>query len=330
MLGIAVAVSIIVALTGLTLVGNDFRFHQERLSIPAANTKLDAVLTTPTGSSTRGLVVVIHGDGAVKATQNGLYLPWFEAAADAGYATLSWSKPGIGSSGGNWLDQNMADRAAEVSAVIDWAVSQESIPTDRIVLWGASQAGWVFPKVAASRDDITAVVAVNPAINWIRQGLYNLLAELDHDNVDPDTRNEAIHRRDQRLRLLEQNVDYGTYRANTNDPEPWDEDRWQFVLKNYTSDATDDLAAMSSQHVPVFLMLSEHDRNVDVSETAATYQNILGSDVTVAYFDAVHAMARPVMDDSEILGLVTAVLWPRALMAENALDSYRDYLRTLP
>lgn len=42
-------------------------------------------------------------------------------------------------------------------------------PTSFTVLWGASQAGWVLPKVASSRVDIDAVVAVSPAINWLRQ-----------------------------------------------------------------------------------------------------------------------------------------------------------------
>lgn len=327
---VAVVVGIGAVLTGVTLVGHDFRFHQEHISIPAGEAELEAVLSMPTDSPARGLVIVVHGDGAIDATQNDLYLPWFEAAADAGYATLSWSKPGVGHSEGNWLDQSMTDRAAEVSAVIDWALSQDSIPTKRVVLWGASQAGWVLPKVAVSRDDIAAVVAVNPAINWLRQGRFNLLAELDHGKADAITREEAIRCSDQTRLHLERNADFDSYLANACHPEQWTEDRWQFGQKNYTSDATDDLAAMSSKQVPVFLMLSEHDRNVDVRETATVYRELLGDDVTIEYFDATHTVARPVMEDFEALGIVTAILWPHALTADSALSSYRDYLLSLP
>ncbi len=39
---------------------------------------------------------------------------------------------------------------------------------------------------------------------------------------------------------------------------------------------------------------------------------------------------RPAVEESELLRLVTAVLWPRPLMADNVLATYRDYLMTLP
>ncbi len=314
----------------MALIGNDFRFRLQHLQVLVGDESLEAVLTMPTGTPPRGLVVIIHGDGPIDADNDGLYFPWFEVAADAGYATLSWSKPGIAGSDGNWLDQSMEDRAAEVSAVIDWARGRASIPTERIVLWGASQAGWVLPKVAASRDDIAAVIALNPAINWLRQGRYHLLAELDHNSAGQAERDEAIRCSEQTRRLLKQKADYNTYRATTCDPEPLTEDRWRFAIRNYASDATDDLVAMGGEQVPVLLMLSTHDRHVDVSETAATYTSILGAKATVQYFDAAHTMARPAVEDSELLGLVIAVLWPRALMADNSLAAYRDYLEALP
>lgn len=316
---------------GVTLVGNDYRLRREQVSIPVANGTLDAVLGIPSGEdSVRGLVVVLHGDGPVDATHDGLYLPWFEAAADVGYATVSWSKPGVGESSGSWLDQTMDDRAAEVSAVIDWAKRQPGIVTDRIVLWGASQAGWVLPKVVSSRDDIDAVVAVGPAINWLRQGRYHLVAELDDAGAEADGREAALRYRDQRLRLLEKNADYETYLAGTDDPEPMERDRWGFVLLNYTADATADLTAMSAKDAPVLLMLGEHDRNVDVDETAEVYARILGEEVTINRFPPAHSMARPVVEDSVPLGFVTAVGWPRALFADGVLATYRGYLRGLP
>ncbi|MFV0430154.1 MAG: hypothetical protein ACK5KO_12115, partial [Arachnia sp.] len=70
----------------------------------------------------------------------------------------------------------------------------------------------------------------------------------------------------------------------------------------------------------------EHDRNVDVHETADAYGQILGGDVEVTWVDAVHSMARPIVDDSEFIGLVTGVFWPRALFADGVIDSYRGFL----
>jgi hypothetical protein len=329
-----VALGVVVLLVSagvvVTLLGNDYRTDERRVSIPTSQGRLDGVLSVPKDGTARGLVLVVHGDGPVEATHDGLYRPWFEAAADAGFATLSWSKPGVGESTGRWLDQSMADRADEVSDVIDWARGDASLPTDRIVLWGASQAGWVLPKVAAARRDVEAVVAVSPAISWLRQGRFNLLAELDHDAADDDARQRAIAISDQTRVLLSQQVDYETYRERTTDPEPMDRARWGFVSRNYTADATDDLTRMAQRRVPVLLMLGEHDRNVDAEETASTYRRLLGETVDVRRFDAAHSMARPVVEDSDAVGLVTGVVWPRALLAPRVLDTYREYLTDLP
>ncbi|MGW9206683.1 alpha/beta hydrolase family protein [Embleya sp. NPDC055664] len=92
-----------------------------------------------------------------------------EAYARAGYATLSWNKPGVAGSPGNWLDQSMEDRARETEAAIAWSRSRPDVDHARVGLWGAGQAGWVLPKVAARTPDVEFVIAVSPAINWLRQ-----------------------------------------------------------------------------------------------------------------------------------------------------------------
>ncbi|WP_405055773.1 lysophospholipase [Kribbella sp. NBC_01505] len=319
-------VAVVLVLVGVALVGNDYRYRKQSVAIPVAGGLLEGVLTLPPDSEPRGLVVIVHGDGPVDATHDGLYLPWFEAAADAGYATVSWSKAGIGGSSGNWLRQSMADRATEVSTVIDWARTETG--AEKVVLWGVSQAGWVLPAVAVARDDIDGIVAVSPAINWLRQGRFNLLAKLDHEEADPDERARAIEVSDQTRALLTQDTDYTAYRAKTIDPEPMTSDRWEFVKRNHTADATNDLTALAAKHVPVLLLLGEQDRNVDIAETATTYQRLLGTNVTVKRFDATHSMAKPAVEDSEPLGLVTAILWPRALFAAGVLDNHRAFLQT--
>lgn len=326
LLPLAVLVALVSGAAVLAMIGNHYRIREERVFIPGADGILDAVLVRPANTPGRGLVVMVHGDGPVDATQEGLYRPWFEAAADAGFVTLSWSKPGVGASSGDWLRQSMDDRATEVSTAIDWARRQPDVPTDTVVLWGASQAGWVLPKIVASRDGIDAVVAVGPAVNWLRQGRYNLLAQLEHERADVAERERAVYVSDQTRKLLDEGADYDTFRAATADPDPMSAERWYFVKRNYTSDATADLRAMRDRKAQVLLMLGEHDRNVDITETAGGYQEAMGERVTVQRFDAAHSMAKPSMEDSGLLGLVTAVFWPRALLADGVLDAYRDYL----
>lgn len=319
-----------VVLVGVLLVGNSYRFDQRVVTIPGHDGNLAGVLTLPGQGAARGLVVMVHGDGPVEATQGGLYSPWFEGAADAGFATLSWSKPGVGGSDGDWLSQTMEDRASEVSVAIDWAQARDDIPTDTIVLWGASQAGWVLPKVIRDREDIDGVVAVGTAINWLRQGRFNLLAELEHDGADAQEREGAIAESDQTRTLLERGASYEEYLASTASTDLMTEARWAFVQRNVDSDATADLAASAPRPIPVHLMTGTHDRNVDVAETEETYRSIFGPSLTVTHVDGAHSLARPVMEDNDLVGLLTGTVWPRALLAPGAIDDYSAFLSHIP
>lgn len=314
------------AAVGLATVGNDFRFTQVGVQIPLESGHLDGVLTLPIDRESRGLVVVVHGDAAVNATQDGLYSPWFEGAADAGYATLSWSKPGVGASTGNWLDQSMDDRASEVNTAIDWALAQSDMPTQRIVLWGASQAGWVMPQVIASRDDIDGVVAVGTAVNWLSQGRFNLLAELDHDGASHAERERAIAESDAVRDLLADDDGYEKYLLITTDTEPMTAERWEFVARNMRTDATADLLQAASRQIPVLLLVGTHDRNVDVAETERVYRELFGEFLSVAHVDGAHSLARPAVDEHAATGVITGIFWPRALLAPGALESYREFL----
>ncbi len=312
----------------VALVGNDFRYTENAVTIPLPDGgSLAGVLTEPKHGAPRGLVVMVHGDGPVTATQDGHYNPWFEAAADAGFATVSWGKPGIEGSSGNWLAQTMSDRADEVSTVIDWAVQRRGSEADRIVLWGASQAGWVLPKVMADRTDIDGVVAVGTAINWLDQGRFNLLAELEAANATETEREAAIATSDRDRDLLAADAEFVTYAAETSDAEPMSAERWGFVRRNFAADATADLSRAAPRRIPVMLMAGTHDRNVDVDETARLYRDLLGDAVTVRHFDAVHSLARPAVDDSEAWGIVVGVFWPRALLAPGVTDAYAEFLR---
>ncbi|MEV4852468.1 MULTISPECIES: alpha/beta hydrolase family protein [unclassified Microbacterium] len=327
---VAVVVVVAAALVGTAAVGNDYRFVQEAVTIPGPEGELAGVLALPVDGEARGLVVMVHGDGPVDATQGGLYAPWFEGAADAGFATLSWSKPGIAGSAGDWLEQSMEDRAAEVSAAIDWARTRAEIPTGTIVLWGASQAGWVLPKVTRDRDDIAGVVAVGTTIDWLRQGRFHLLAELDHAGATDEERTSALEESDRTRDLLDRGASYQEYLGTTTSAAPMSEARWGFVQRNFDSDATADLAASAPRSIPTLLMVGAHDRHVDVDETEQTYRAILGSAVSVIRVDGAHSLARPVMEESDVVGLLTATFWPRALFSPEVVDGYATFLARIP
>ncbi|MGW5135094.1 alpha/beta hydrolase family protein [Streptomyces sp. NPDC004135] len=318
-------------LGGIVVWQNTYALREERVVMLHQGQRLEGVLALPpAGDGPFGLVVFVHGDGPVDATHDTFHRPLWESFARAGYASLSFSKPGVGGSEGDWLAQSMDDRAAETLAAVAWARDRPGIDGRRIGLWGASQAGWVLPKVAAKDRRLQFVIAVSPAVNWLRQGRYHLLGELRREGADQRHVDEALRRRETTLRLLRQRASYEEYRAavgDTGDAGDITPARWRFISKNHTVDAVADLRAM--RNTPVLLVLAGHDVNVDVAETEAVYRSILpASTLTVEHYpDATHSLVDHHTERSRQRLTATAVLAPRKLYAAGFLDRQAHFLR---
>ncbi|SHF67869.1 alpha/beta hydrolase family protein [Streptoalloteichus hindustanus] len=312
----------------VVVVGNSYDLREEQVTITGGPQPLTGVLALPaTGSGPHGLVVFVHGDGPLDATHETFYRPLWEAFAQAGYASLSWHKPGVAGAPGDWLDQSMDDRAAETVAAITWARTRPEIDPRRIGLWGASQAGWVMPKVAVRLPELRFVIAVSPAINWQRQGRYNLLAELADQQAPPERVRAELERSETTLRLLREGASFEQYRAAVGDPREMTAQRWRFVARNFTADASADLAAL---RVPVLLVLPGHDRNVDVADTEAGYRRLLRDPATLQvrhYPDTTHSLLPRQVESCPVRAFLLAVAAPRALYADGVLDDQRQYLR---
>ncbi|MER6612145.1 alpha/beta hydrolase family protein [Streptomyces xantholiticus] len=318
-------------LVGVVLWQHSYDMHEQRVSIRHGGHTLNGVLATPKdGRKRHGLVVYVHGDGPVDATHDDGYKPMWEANAKAGYASLSWDKPGVAGAPGNWLDQSMDDRADEASAAIAWARARRDIDGHRIGLWGASQAGWVLPKIAA-KTPVSFVIAVSPAINWLQQGRYNLLAELRDDGASPARTTAAIARSDTTRRLLARHATFEEYvKAMRGDTDGMTADRWGFISRNYTADATQDLRALRG--VPVLLTLAGHDINVDTADTQRIYHKVLdaGGALKVKHYpDATHSLLKQSIEDSDIKTTLTALFCPRSLFGDGFLDDQRQFLKDL-
>jgi dienelactone hydrolase len=318
-------------LAGVVVWQHSYEMDEQRVSIRHGGHILRGVLATPKdGREPHGLVVYIHGDGPIDATHDDGYKPMWEANAKAGYASLSWDKPGVAGAPGDWLEQSMDDRADEAAAAIAWARTRPDIDGGRIGLWGASQAGWVLPKVAA-RTPVSFVIAVSPAINWLRQGRYNLLAELRADGASVARTRAEIARSDTTRRLLERRATFEEYvRARGGDADGMTAGRWGFISKNYTADATRDLRAL--RHVPVLLILAGHDLNVDTADTERVYRKVLdaGGALTVTrYPDATHSLLKQSVEQSDLKITLTALFAPRSLFADGFLDGQRQFLNGL-
>ncbi|MFG3055294.1 alpha/beta hydrolase family protein [Kitasatospora sp. NPDC048239] len=319
------------AAVGWVAYQHSYELREQRVTITGGAQPLDGVLARPEGGDGPfGLVVFVHGDGPADATRDSFYRPIWESLARAGFASLSWNKPGVGGAPGDWLDQSMDDRAAETAAAIAWARSQPGVDPDRIGLWGISQAGWVLPKVANRVPEVRFVIAVSPAVDWLRQGRYNLLAELADEHAPRSRIDAELARRERVNDQLRKGATYEQARAavgaDLGDLTPG---RWRFIGRNFTADATADLAALK---VPVLLVLGGRDRNVDVADTESGYRRLLtgpGQLTVRSYPGASHGLAAPGVEDDSLRGLLTAVAAPRSVYVDGYLDDLRRYLESV-
>lgn len=137
-------VALLLPVLGWVIYVNDFRFVTEPVVVTAGGNRLTGTLVLPEHAPVKpGVVVFVHGDGPANASRDEGYYGIWETMAQQGYAVLSFDKPGVGGSGGNWLHQTMADRARETVDIIDWPRRDGRFDARCVGLWGTSQAGWV-------------------------------------------------------------------------------------------------------------------------------------------------------------------------------------------
>jgi len=308
---------------------NNYIMKVTSIQIPTSKGILQGNLILPKHTKGKvGLVVFIHGDGPTDASYKGNYEPLWEELANAGYASLSWSKPGIAGSSGNWLDQSMDDRASQAREVIKWARSLPEIDTKRIGLWGASQAGWVIPKIVQLDDALSFTILVAPAINWIDQGLYNSLAQVKKDGGSAIQEKQVQDDFDQYLFMLEKAVTYQDYLKSPNADQSMSEERWNFELKNYLSDATEDIKHFYS---PVKLFLGGQDIHVNSRNTKKVYEdNVPKNLLSVTLIPSTnHFMLRSSLVDSKSLTVLTALFAPRQLADQRYYEGIRTFLQSV-
>lgn len=321
----------IIILSGIAVIlqQNSYNMKVTSVQIPTSQGVLNGSLVLPNNLKEKaGLIVFIHGDGPADASYDGQYEPLWEELANMGYASLSFSKPGIHGSAGNWLTQSMEDRASEALEVITWARTLTDINTENIGLWGSSQAGWVIPKINRQDNNIAFNILVAPAINWVEQGLYHTLAQMQKEGKSLKEQEKAIKEYRWSLSMLDKQATYEEYHNNQKADKSITNDRWNFILKNYKSDATEDLQYFYS---PVKLFLGGRDINVDSNNTRRVYEEEISKDIlSVTLITSTdHFMLKPYLVDSKLLTTLTGLFFPRQLADKEYYTGIKEFLQTI-
>lgn len=252
-----------VVLSRLDTYGLDSRVS-EPFAFEANGLLLAGTLWLP-DQTTTAAVVLVHGDGPQDRTSQQGFDPLINALLDAGIAVVSWDKPGIGDSQGNWLNQSMTDRSVNVRSAISTLRNKfQGIP---VGVLGFSQAGWVLPRLKPNSADF--IVLVGGAVSWQRQGDYYTRQRLQRTGMSqPDIERvmAEIAADDERLFASSQVPSA----ALLGDMSP---ERWAFVRRNLHEDATHDLKELES---PLLALWGAEDLNVNSEVNADIYRKTVG------------------------------------------------------
>lgn len=234
------------------------------------------------------VAIIVHGDGPQDRLSDGGYLPLINALYDAGIGSFSWDKPGIGASTGDWLDQSMADRAAEARAARAAILQHTGLAPGQVGYLGFSQAGWAVPR-AAAQDRPGFSVLIGAAVNWRDQGRYFEQVALTRQGLDPAEIAQRLAAREAR--------DAAQFAPGAPVPAGVDPARFGFVARAYHADASADIARMQG---PVLALWGLADLNVDAGANAARYAQ-LRPDIQVQILDgAGHSLLRAPLFNTQL------------------------------
>jgi dienelactone hydrolase len=157
-------------------------FRESEVRFESGGNTLSGVLLLPLTPGPHPAVVFLNGSGNADRTGHGVFPALWRHFARHGLASLSWDRPGVGASTGDFEAQTFPDRAAEALAALRFLQQRPEIRKDRVGLWGFSQGGIVAPLAASQSSEVAFLIEVGgcqlPA--W-QQDLFRVEAELRAD-----------------------------------------------------------------------------------------------------------------------------------------------------
>jgi pimeloyl-ACP methyl ester carboxylesterase len=132
----------------------------EEIRFRHGDSVLAATLYRPSAPGRHPAIALVLGSGPVDRAYGGVGSVLGQHFARAGIACLTWDRPGIGHSTGDYNAQTFHDRAEEVLAAVRFLRGRSDVDSDRVGLWGHSQGGMVAPLTASLSDKVAFVIEV--------------------------------------------------------------------------------------------------------------------------------------------------------------------------
>lgn len=171
----------IVAVFGVGLAQNLSAFQDLPVQFTAGTVRLAGTLTLPDTPGPHPSLVLIQGGQAIDRddSHNGGRYKIFKIIAEHlaahGFATLRYDSPGIGgSTGGEWAQRTLDDRADEVASAILFLKQDNRTNTRHIGLLGHSEGTDVAVLVASNNHDAAFLVLLSPHAKPMREAFSAL------------------------------------------------------------------------------------------------------------------------------------------------------------
>jgi uncharacterized protein len=132
----------------------------EQVRFASSDNVLAGVLHLPKKRGPHPAVVMVLGSGRADRTYGGDATALARHFASQGFACLSWDKPGVGESTGDYHKQTFRDRADEALAAVAFLRKRSDICPDRVGLWGHSQGAAVAPLAASRSEHVAWIISV--------------------------------------------------------------------------------------------------------------------------------------------------------------------------
>lgn len=154
---------------------------EEFLKFQSGEVVLEGTLNLPDNEGKFPVAVFIHGSGLRTRDD---YRAFVKSFNDIGVATFRYDKRGVGASGGKYIDvgtvnseRAFAILAGDAIAAIEQLKKESRIDSQKIILVGASQAGWIIPEVNTRTNIYLSVCISGPLVSVGEEIYYSNLAE---------------------------------------------------------------------------------------------------------------------------------------------------------
>jgi pimeloyl-ACP methyl ester carboxylesterase len=133
----------------------------EEVSFRHGSDLLSGSLYRPGGMGPYPAIVMILGSEGHDRDYGGVGPALGRHFSKAGFACLTWDRPGVGRSTGNYNKQTFRDRADEALAAVRFLRGRKGIRPSQIGLWGHSQGGMIAPLAASLFGEVAFLIEVS-------------------------------------------------------------------------------------------------------------------------------------------------------------------------